>query len=105
MDKMFGLWQKIFHRFVFAVVALLLYMLQCSLCICLMNYGVCVCYSLRLSDVSRLSTLVNMTAADLADGIADNGHNYALVHASSGLTLAHSLRELTGGLTQVRHFT
>ena len=62
------------------------------------------CYvscSLKLSDLSRLSTLINMMAADLADSIADSGHNYALTHSAAGLSEALYLTELTSGLTQV----
>lgn len=60
--------------------------------------------SLTLEDDRRLMTLVMMSAADMANGIASRGHMYAITHASSSLSAPNALREQVGGMLQVRHY-
>ena len=43
-----------------------------------------------------------MSAADLANGVSDSGHAYAMGHAASSLNPAAALKETMGGLAQVR---
>ncbi|XP_072033741.1 presequence protease, mitochondrial-like isoform X2 [Amphiura filiformis] len=54
-----------------------------------------------MSDNDRLSTLVRMSASDLAMSLANSGHAYAMKGASSSLTPVARLKQLMGGMTQV----
>ncbi len=58
--------------------------------------GVC------LTDVNRFTTLVRNIASDLANGVADSGHHYAILNASARVTPAALRREQFGGLTFVQ---
>lgn len=58
-------------------------------------------YRADLKDKDRLTTLIRMTASDLAMSLANSGHKYAMTHASSSLTPAAQRSEQFTGLTQV----
>ena len=57
--------------------------------------------SVNMSDQGRLMTLVQMTAAGLANSIADTGHSYAMAVAASSLSPSSKLNEIMSGMTQV----
>ncbi|KAJ8049766.1 Presequence protease, mitochondrial [Holothuria leucospilota] len=57
--------------------------------------------SATLSDRERLTTLVRMEAADLANSVPFMGHAFAMRGAASNLTPVGELGELTAGLSQV----
>ena len=61
----------------------------------------CFGHSLDLQDMNRLTTLIKMSAAELAHSLADSGHSYALTHASSSLLPLTKLKEEMMGMTQV----
>uniref|UniRef100_A0A3P9Q126 Pitrilysin metalloproteinase 1 n=1 Tax=Poecilia reticulata TaxID=8081 RepID=A0A3P9Q126_POERE len=50
----------------------------------------------------RLRVLVMMAAQELANGISDSGHMYAMTRAGRHLTAAGELRETFGGMEQVK---
>ena len=52
--------------------------------------------------MNRLTTLVMMTAAEMANSLAGAGHTYAMTHAASSLSPAAKHKEAMGGVTQVR---
>ena len=43
-----------------------------------------------------------MVASEMANGIADSGHRYAMLHAASSASPTGAAREQMGGMTQVR---
>ncbi|KAK6166270.1 hypothetical protein SNE40_023007 [Patella caerulea] len=53
------------------------------------------------SDLNRLTTLIRMEASDLAMGLADSGHRYAMGHSAASLSPADNLSETLNGMTQV----
>ncbi|CAG5126010.1 unnamed protein product [Candidula unifasciata] len=53
-------------------------------------------------DVNRLSTLIRMSASELASSLSDNGHHYALSSSASTLSTVNKLQELFFGYSQVR---
>ncbi|KAK7507320.1 hypothetical protein BaRGS_00001255 [Batillaria attramentaria] len=52
-------------------------------------------------DKDRLTTLIRMSASDLASSVPHAGHNYAMTHSASSLTPAAALGEMFGGMSQV----
>ncbi|XP_012274046.1 presequence protease, mitochondrial [Orussus abietinus] len=52
----------------------------------------------NLTDIQRFETLVKITAANLANGIADSGHSYAISSAASLISPIAKLRENQSGL-------
>ncbi|GFN99728.1 presequence protease, mitochondrial [Plakobranchus ocellatus] len=54
------------------------------------------------SDLSRLSTLIKMSASNLASGLADNGHRYAMASSAAGLDVLSQNHEVLFGLSQVQ---
>ncbi|KAL3855313.1 hypothetical protein ACJMK2_014529 [Sinanodonta woodiana] len=57
--------------------------------------------SVDLTDSNRLTTLIKMTAADMAASLSHAGHSYAMTHCASHLSPASSLKEQFSGVTQV----
>lgn len=55
----------------------------------------------NFSDHNRLTTLIRMTASDLAASLAGNGHRYAMTHSASTLTPLAKWNEMFSGVTQV----
>lgn len=55
-----------------------------------------------LNDVDRFSTLVRNTAGDVVNGVADSGHRYAMLNASSRVCPANYRREQFSGLTYIQ---
>ena len=58
-------------------------------------------FSPDFTDKDRLTTLIRMSASDLAASVPQAGHNYAMAYAASTLSPAAALNELFGGMTQV----
>ncbi|XP_015602096.1 presequence protease, mitochondrial [Cephus cinctus] len=58
--------------------------------------------NVRLTDLSRFETLVKITAADLANGIADSGHIYAMSSAASLVSPGSRRKESLSGLQFVQ---
>ncbi|XP_074650710.1 presequence protease, mitochondrial-like isoform X2 [Tubulanus polymorphus] len=58
-------------------------------------------HRLDLSDTNRLVTLIGMTAADMANSLADSGHRFAMSLASGNLTHASHINEQWNGVSQV----
>lgn len=54
------------------------------------------------NDLQRLTTLIRMTASELAASVSEAGHKYALAHSASSLNSAAALEELFSGMSQVR---
>ncbi|XP_060572656.1 presequence protease, mitochondrial-like, partial [Ruditapes philippinarum] len=54
----------------------------------------------NVRDSGRLQTLIKMSAAELAAGLSNAGHNYAMIHSASSLTPASQLSEQFSGVTQ-----
>ncbi len=52
-------------------------------------------------DKVRLSSLLKQLANDMANGIADSGHVYAMTLSSSTILPSSKCRELLFGLSQV----
>ncbi|XP_035222726.1 presequence protease, mitochondrial-like isoform X2 [Stegodyphus dumicola] len=55
----------------------------------------------QLKDKERLSQLIKMTAAELAQGIAYRGHIYSMTKANSSLNIASNIKEKASGLSQI----
>lgn len=55
----------------------------------------------HFNDEERLRVLVMMSAQELANGISDSGHMYAMTRSGRHLTPAGDLQELFGGMEQV----
>ncbi|XP_052814769.1 presequence protease, mitochondrial-like [Mya arenaria] len=55
----------------------------------------------NLRDSNRLETLIKMAAADLAAGIPQAGHSYAMTHSASSLNPAAQVNEMFSGVSQV----
>ncbi|KAL4217277.1 Presequence protease [Mactra antiquata] len=55
----------------------------------------------NLKDSNRLQTLIQMCAAELASGLSNSGHSYAMTHSSSSLTPSRKMTEMFDGVTQV----
>lgn len=53
------------------------------------------------ADKDRLTTLIRMSASDLASSVSQAGHNFAMIRSASSLTPAAALGELFGGMSQV----
>ncbi|RXM97863.1 Presequence protease, mitochondrial [Acipenser ruthenus] len=53
-------------------------------------------------DEERLRVLVMMSAQELANGIPDSGHTYAMIRAARNLTPAGDLQETFDGMDQVK---
>ncbi|XP_070700808.1 presequence protease, mitochondrial [Pempheris klunzingeri] len=58
--------------------------------------------STHFDEVERLRVLVMMAAQELANGISDSGHMYAMARACRYLTPAGDLSETFGGMEQVK---
>uniref|UniRef100_A0A8C2YZQ1 Pitrilysin metalloproteinase 1 n=1 Tax=Cyclopterus lumpus TaxID=8103 RepID=A0A8C2YZQ1_CYCLU len=58
--------------------------------------------SSHFDDKERLRVLVMMSAQELANGISDSGHMYAMTRAARHLTPAGDLNETFGGMEQVK---
>lgn len=59
--------------------------------------------SVTLSDQERLTTLVRMEAAEMANSVSFMGHAYAMRGAASSLSPVGQIGEVTGGMSQVSH--
>lgn len=55
-----------------------------------------------LHDENRFSTLVRNIAGDVVNGVADSGHRYAMLNASSRVCPATYRREQFSGLTSIK---
>ncbi|BFZ21931.1 hypothetical protein BsWGS_24970 [Bradybaena similaris] len=53
-------------------------------------------------DMNRLSTLIRMSASELASSLSDSGHQYALSSSASTLSTVNKIQELFFGYSQVR---
>ncbi len=58
-------------------------------------------FRLDLTDMNRMTTLVMMSAAHMANSLADAGHMYAMTHAASSLDPTAKYKESMSGVTQV----
>uniref|UniRef100_A0A674BUB9 Presequence protease, mitochondrial n=1 Tax=Salmo trutta TaxID=8032 RepID=A0A674BUB9_SALTR len=56
----------------------------------------------HFDDEERLRVLVMMSAQELANGISNSGHMYAMTRAARNLTPTGELQETFGGMEQVR---
>uniref|UniRef100_A0A8C5ALZ6 Pitrilysin metalloproteinase 1 n=1 Tax=Gadus morhua TaxID=8049 RepID=A0A8C5ALZ6_GADMO len=56
----------------------------------------------HFDDEERLRVLVMMSAQELANGISDSGHMYAMTQTGRSLTPAGGLQETFGGMEQVK---
>uniref|UniRef100_A0A8C7PUL9 Pitrilysin metalloproteinase 1 n=1 Tax=Oncorhynchus mykiss TaxID=8022 RepID=A0A8C7PUL9_ONCMY len=56
----------------------------------------------HFDDVERLRVLVMMSAQELANGISNSGHMYAMTRAARNLTPTGELQETFGGMEQVK---
>ena len=56
---------------------------------------------LDLTDTARLTTLVMMSATEMAASLAGAGHMYVMAHSASSLTAAARVKESMSGITQV----
>ncbi|XP_064598150.1 presequence protease, mitochondrial-like [Liolophura sinensis] len=52
-------------------------------------------------NMERLTTLIRMSASELAASLSGSGHAYAMTHSASTLTAASKLREQFSGISQV----
>ncbi|PIK37344.1 putative presequence protease, mitochondrial [Apostichopus japonicus] len=57
--------------------------------------------SVTLSDQERLTTLVRMEAAEMANAVSFMGHAYAMRGVASSLSPVGQIGEVTGGMSQV----
>ena len=55
----------------------------------------------NFSDHNRLTTLIRMSASDMAASLAGSGHRYAMTHSASTLTPLAKWNEVLSGVTQV----
>lgn len=55
----------------------------------------------NFSDHNRLTTLIRMSASDMAASLAGSGHRYAMTHSASTLTPLAKWNEVFSGVTQV----
>ncbi|GBN00009.1 Presequence protease, mitochondrial, partial [Araneus ventricosus] len=55
----------------------------------------------RLEDSERLTQLIQLSAAEMAQSITYNGHRYSMLKASSSLSRSAHLKEKTSGLSQI----
>eukprot|EP00123_Amoebidium_parasiticum_P018496 comp24222_c3_seq1/m.44621 comp24222_c3_seq1/g.44621 ORF comp24222_c3_seq1/g.44621 comp24222_c3_seq1/m.44621 type:complete len:1016 (-) comp24222_c3_seq1:414-3461(-) len=55
----------------------------------------------HLNDTQRLLTLHKMIYTNMANGVADSGHSFAVSRASSALSPFHATSEVYSGLTQI----
>ncbi|GFS14841.1 presequence protease, mitochondrial [Elysia marginata] len=54
------------------------------------------------TDVSRLSTLIKMSASSLASSLVDSGHQYAISSSAANLDVVSRNHEILFGYSQVR---
>ena len=54
------------------------------------------------TDRSRLTTLIQMCASELASSVADSGNSYAVMSSASALNPAAAIKEQFDGITQVK---
>ena len=84
-EKMLDLWQELFHGYVDVsdwLIPWLVHSLH---------------FSVNLNDDTRLRTLIRQSAQDLANGVAFNGHGFAMKSASQYLSPSASYEEMFSG--------